>query len=582
MRLQYRLILATFLPLLVFALLSAAVSAYALRQIPQELVLQRGTALAQVAAGGVAGNLRGYLRLLETVAAEMAGFTGIPQRQQQILADRDDVLAVFTAGAILLDAQGNAVAVTPAAEGARGLNYAFRPYFQAVKAAQAPVFSSVLQDYPAGFNAVIIAAPILRGGSFAGALLGEFALDRPEWARDLNLLQTPQGGRAYLIDSTATIIYHADAARIGVSIQTDPVLWRMVLGGEPRSMVYRPTGADGRPVVVSFAPIPGIAWGVITEEPWDAVLAAVIPYQWVVAGLMAFGIALALAALAFSLRRVTGPLNALVAEGQRVATGQPFHPLPIQGPPDLRTLLRVVNEMVARLGEQQAALRRYALQVLRGQEEERLRLSRDLHDQTVQDLVALSQRIELCADALEDDPAAAKARLSEVGALAQNTLAEVRRMSKDLRPFVLEDLGLAAALPVLAADLERGLPGAHVSCEIVGRAVRLPPELELTAYRIAQEALNNVRRHAAGATRVNVALFYEECGIQLMVEDDGRGFTLTDRETLVRGGRQGLVGMMERAQLFGGELEVATTPGAGTTVNLRLPWRDKADLQHSP
>jgi signal transduction histidine kinase len=191
----------------------------------------------------------------------------------------------------------------------------------------------------------------------------------------------------------------------------------------------------------------------------------------------------------------------------------------------------------------------------------------------VQDLVAITQRIELCADLLEKDPAAAGAQMRELSKLAAGALAEVQRISKDLRPFVLEDLGLTVALDVLARDLGAQLPQAHVSCEIVGKEVRLPPELELTAYRIAQEALNNVRKHAAGATRVNIALFYEDWGIQLMVEDNGRGFELVDREALARGGHLGIAGMVERAQLFGGEINVSSVPGEGTTMSLRLPWQ---------
>ncbi len=567
--LQYRLIVATFLPLVIFALLSGALAAYALRVIPQNLVLQRQTALVQVAAAGVAGNLRANVRLLETTAAELADDADNPARQQQILEERAALLGGFTGGVALLDVEGTALAGTGAATLSVGHNYSFRPYFQEVKVALAPVFSTVMEDIPAGFRAVVIVVPMQTSAGFAGALAGVFALDRREWARDLNLLRTSTGGFAYLVDGASTILYHPDPARIGESIQADPGLWRLVIGGQPQSILHRPAAA-AETMVVTFAPIPGIAWGLITEEPWEAILAVARPFQWAASGLLALGMALAFIALAVSVRRVTRPLNALVAEGQRVAAGEPFRPVAVAGPPDVRTLLGVVNQMVARLGEQQAVLRRYALQVLAGQEEERLRLSRDLHDQTVQDLVALTQRLELTADEL-DTPVAAKARLAGVQELARDTLAEVRRMSRDLRPFVLEDLGLAAALDVLVRDLGAAMPGAHVGCEIVGHATRLSPELELTVYRIAQEALNNVRRHAADATRVNVALFYEDWGVQLMVEDNGRGFVTQDTASLVRDGHLGLAGMAERAKLFGGQMEVTSAPGEGTTVGLRLP-----------
>jgi signal transduction histidine kinase len=273
-----------------------------------------------------------------------------------------------------------------------------------------------------------------------------------------------------------------------------------------------------------------------------------------------------------SLRRVTRPLQALVTEGQRVAEGGDFHPLSLEGPPDLRVLLDIVNQMVARLSEQQETLRRYARRILQGQEDERKRLSRELHDETVQDLVALNQRIELTHNALERDPQEAQTRLAELQSLAQRAVTEVRRMSNNLRPSILEDLGLAPALQTLTGELMQAAPGIQANCEIVGAETRLPPDLELVAYRIAQEALNNIRRHAKTATRVNVALFYEGWGIMLMIEDDGPGF---EPEELPESGHLGLVGMKERAQIFGGELKIQAAPGEGTTVALRLPTNNK-------
>jgi signal transduction histidine kinase len=450
-----------------------------------------------------------------------------------------------------------------------GLNYAFRPYFQQVRELMSPAFSTVLQDIPANYSAVVIAVPVLYQGELAGVLAGEFALDRSEWARDLDLLQTEQGGRAYVVDSAGTIIYHPDPSLRGRSVRTEPALWELMTGAQANSATYRPTGTS-RTMAASYSPIPGIAWAVMVEEPWHGILSIVRPYQWVVGGLMAFGVLLALAALLLSVRRVTRPVNALIAAGQRVADGEPFHPLPLQGPPDIRTLITVINQMVARLAEQGAALRRYALLVLRGQEEERLRIARDLHDETVQDLIALAQRIELCTEALEEDPAAARDELVELQTLTHRAISEVRRMSNHLRPSILEDLGLVATLQVLARELNQQLPQAHVSCEIVGQETRLATELELTAFRVAQEALTNVRRHAATATRVSIALFFEGQHIQLLIEDDGPGFLLPDRESLIRDGHLGLTGMAERAHLFGGQLDVSSLPGEGTTVSLRL------------
>jgi signal transduction histidine kinase len=286
---------------------------------------------------------------------------------------------------------------------------------------------------------------------------------------------------------------------------------------------------------------------------------------------MGLGVVLALFALVFSLGRAIDPLGALVEEGKRVAEGKPFRPLSEKGAPDLRLLMRAVNQMVARLEEQQEALRSYAEQVLKAQEEERLRLSRELHDGAVQDLVALNQRLELYRHAMRDETSTAEERLEEAQALAQKSVVELRRMSNNLRPSILEDLGLVPALRVMVRELGEQLRQARVDFEIVGEEARLPQEMELTVYRIAQEALSNVRKHATSAGRVSVGLVFDDPELTLVVEDNGPGFDASQSSVLLQNGHLGLAGMAERARLIGGELSVESAPEKGTTVVLRLP-----------
>jgi len=148
----------------------------------------------------------------------------------------------------------------------------------------------------------------------------------------------------------------------------------------------------------------------------------------------------------------------------------------------------------------------------------------------------------------------------------------VRRLSNNLRPSILEDLGLAAALQVLTRELSEQIPQVRVDCEVVGPAARLSPEWEMAAFRVTQEALANIGKHARGATRAKVVLRFEAEGLSLTVEDDGCGFEVPAAGDLIREGHLGLAGMVERARLLGGELEVSSTPSRGTTIALRLPF----------
>jgi signal transduction histidine kinase len=209
----------------------------------------------------------------------------------------------------------------------------------------------------------------------------------------------------------------------------------------------------------------------------------------------------------------------------------------------------------------------YAAWVLRGHEEERQRIAKELHDEPVQALVHLCRQLDLLAEeAPEGD---GREGIVEVRSLATSINDDLRRIAKGLRPPSLDDLGLVAAVRRLAKDLEQR-HGLKVELRVAGRRSRLPTDTELALFRIAQEALRNVERHSA-ATRVEVALQFTAGAVRLRIRDDGRGFD--SAADWARAGSLGLIGMQERATLLGGELEVESAAGHGTTVRASLPVR---------
>jgi signal transduction histidine kinase len=207
----------------------------------------------------------------------------------------------------------------------------------------------------------------------------------------------------------------------------------------------------------------------------------------------------------------------------------------------------------------------------RGQEDERKRLARELHDDTAQALIALNQQVEMAQKLLSRDPGRAVERLGQVRAMLAETLESVRRFSRDLRPIYLEDLGFIPALEMLTreADQEDEL---SVQLAVLGSARRLPPDLELAAYRIVQESLNNVIQHAS-ANEAWVEVRFEAEHFILSVRDNGQGFEAPDLpDVLARRGHFGLMGIQERALLYGGQLAIRSAPGEGTEVTVRLPY----------
>ena len=161
-------------------------------------------------------------------------------------------------------------------------------------------------------------------------------------------------------------------------------------------------------------------------------------------------------------------------------------------------------------------------------------------------------------------------RLSRLRDTADSALEGIRRFSQDLRPSVLDDLGLIPALEWLAANLERQ-HGITASISVTGQPRRLPPEKELIVFRVAQEALGNARRHSRAST-VAMTVDMAEEALTLIVTDNGQGFSMPERAgDLVQSGKLGIVGMRERARLIGATLIVQSEVGAGTTVTLRVP-----------
>jgi signal transduction histidine kinase len=216
-------------------------------------------------------------------------------------------------------------------------------------------------------------------------------------------------------------------------------------------------------------------------------------------------------------------------------------------------------------------LRFYLKEVLQAQEEERKRISRELHDDAGQSLLLLIHRL----DALTSDPAnklskPAKDKVTRLHGLAVKILDGLRRYSQELRPAILDHMGLVAALGWMAENLNRE-QRTKVSIEVRGTEYHLSPEANLVLFRIAQEALNNVKKHS-GATKAVVKLEYAPQKIIVTVTDNGKGFELPERlSDLASLGKLGLTGMEERARLLGGTLKVQSKPGEGTTITAELP-----------
>lgn len=284
--------------------------------------------------------------------------------------------------------------------------------------------------------------------------------------------------------------------------------------------------------------------------------------------------AVGIAAAVFLTWIITRPIRNLVQATEAVARGDLSQHVTPWASDEVGRLAESFNRMTGALAQaaaeqaERAQLRaEFVNRVIAAQEDERRRISRELHDSTGQSLTSLLLGLRRLEEA--PDLSTLHAEAQDLREIVGAILSEVHRLAWELRPSVLDDMGLAAALDRYVSDYRERH---RIAADVITHGLegqRLPPEVETTIYRIVQEALTNVVRHAQAAN-VSVMIDRRERKVLVVIEDDGVGF---DPERAADGRRQrlGLYGMRERAELLGGKFTVESQPGRGTTLFVELP-----------
>ncbi|HEX7485462.1 MAG TPA: ATP-binding protein [Vicinamibacterales bacterium] len=370
------------------------------------------------------------------------------------------------------------------------------------------------------------------------------------------------------------------------------------------------TGADAQ-VMLALAPMNMARWGVLIRQDESVAFAQARSGRRTLLWLGPALLGLALLFAWGAARSVRRPIALLTDSAERIAYGNLSQPIPDLGQDEVGRLGRSFEQMrmalkgsmehveranqelerrveertheLAGLYHQLQEREKWREELLRkvisAQEDERKRLARELHDETSQTLSALAMKIETALAAWPSEPS--RERLVEAKGLTVRTLEELHRLIFDLRPSVLDDLGLLSAIRWYA---ERHLEprGIAVRCEFSGFGGRLMPELETALFRVAQEAITNIAKHS-GAETVLIQCLERDGRISIEIEDDGKGFSpesLPPPAARERG--LGLLGMRERVELFGGTLELDSAPGSGTRIAVSVPTlQEVGHEQHS-
>ncbi|HEX6306486.1 MAG TPA: sensor histidine kinase [Anaerolineales bacterium] len=293
---------------------------------------------------------------------------------------------------------------------------------------------------------------------------------------------------------------------------------------------------------------------------------------WLILLFLFLGTTLSLVTNFVIIKSALRPLRELVQLVPDVQASQPdISPQLLEdNDPDVVHLARSIDLLVHQLEERNLELRALSERAINAQEEERKRIALSLHDDTGQALSMLIIHLEQLQKRLPSELTDLHTRLDSAHQLAARTLIELRKIISGLRPTVLDDLGLVPAIRWYArAHLEEA--GVRVEVQADDETLPLPAQLNATLFRIAQEAVNNILRHAqAGTARISLCRSGNE--MRLQVEDDGQGFDLQQIQgEAVRLQRLGLLGIQERAEFVGGEVTVNSIPGKGTQLLVSVP-----------
>ncbi len=577
-----------------------AVSLYLAEDTTRHALDQR-LALARTAAAYVDAALQGSLAALQQAAALASEEPRGPEAaaiQSALHALR--LRTLFSRRIVIVDAAGRVMAADPAgaAEPPEG------DWLRDVLVGGRPAVSGALRGSAGAAPVVAAGVPVSRGGAPVAALVGEIDLAGPALADLVPPLQFGAGGYADLVDGRGVVLASTRPGRAGAESDHEKFLVERLR--ERRAAVSACHGCHtAAPVaeVMALAPVALSGWGIAIREPEAGVMApaAFLRRGIFLAGTVFLGIGLVLAwGMA---RSVAGPVRRLTETARRIAGGDLAAAVPPGGGDEIGELSRSLGamrdelarllaearagtaELERRVQERTAALEATARalrekeeargdllrKLITAQEEERKRIARELHDETSQVLAALALGLEAAAGA--PSPAAARGKLAGLRAMAVEALDGVHRIIHLLRPSALDDLGLVSAIR-WTAEMVLERRGLQVDFTVRGEEGRLPPAAETALFRAVQEALTNVARHA-DADRVAITVAFAPDALEIAVEDDGKGF---DAAAAFRaeGAGLGLLGMRERMSLLDGTVDIASRPGEGTRVTLRVPRRAEA------
>lgn len=544
--LRVQVFLWTIAPLTILLILFSLTGVGAHQASMRQLAEDENTRLLQVMANSVASQIASKTASMQAAAELLGHDYADPHMRTSHLEAAARVMG--GADLVLLDASGNLLGAAPAPPTWLGSAPPAALLPQEGQAAASLTVTHAFADVTALWR-----VPVPEQAAWLAA--GE-PITTLVQSSGLTLHESAHGGALVLVDGQRRLLYQAGETRqAALAAAANP-------DGEAGARFER---VGGQEYAIAYATVAGADWRLILHEPWHGLTTPPILLEQWTPFILLIAVAVSFLTLLFGLLFVVRPLRLLSDSTRRIGQGDfAAASTAVGGVDEIEELRQAVDQMAQQIQGYQAGLQSYLHAVTRAQEEERARLARELHDETIQTLTALDHKLQKVQRALEREPEPIRHSLDDLHAMVAGATAEVRRFSRALRPLYLEDLGLAPALDLLAKESGAGFT-------LVGTPRRMEPDVELAFYRIAQESLSNARRHAQ-AQQVEVTLAFAPQQVRLTISDDGVGFHLpAELSSLARSGHFGLMGMQERAQLAGAQFVVETGSDQGTSITVTAP-----------
>jgi signal transduction histidine kinase len=605
--LQRRIILLTAFGMFTMLLILGISDFLSIRDSVNQTLRER-LVLAQTVANNLEHLIRQNLMYLQDVAFSKGVNLGDEDLGPEKSALHNAFLRSIFANVFLLDSEVHLLWIEPPRRALAEANFGdFPPVRESILTGK-PIVSNLFEIRPQAKKAVFALIPIVKNGRTLGLVGGEIDPTGAALANVIQPVKIGETGYIEIIDGNGFVLASTNSENILTESDHGGILSALIKTGRSsvgtcHSCHEEALTKQPKKEIMAFTPLSEIPWGVNIRQSEKEALA---PVESMKRRFFTFGFFLFIVALILTwgvAQSVIAPVKSLTSSARRIASGNLVDPISISGDDEIGQLGKALDEMriklkgsldeiggwtrelerrvdertkeasslyeeLKRKEEKRGELLR---KIISAQEEERKRIARELHDELSQTVTALLIALESVREV--DSTKSVEGKIASIRDLAVRAVDSVHRMIFDLRPAVLDDLGLSAAVKWYTEERLKPL-GINVHFEGDMFEVRLPSGIETALFRVAQEAITNVAKHSE-AENVIINLELGNSNVNLEIEDDGKGFdpgSVSDTREGSKG--LGLLGMKERVLLLEGTLEIQSRPGYGTMIAITVPLRE--------